>query len=111
MDTLIVTRLLVLKNKVQLTHFGSENAKLRYSYTGFLIKCFILDIWQGSQYALILEYTRLWIYMESSKYVRVAQGFEWHTVDVWQYSEYALDSKYARVLTMLGLHKILNKIL
>ena len=33
------------------------------------------------------------------------------TVDVGQYCEYALDSDYVKVLNMLGLHKILNKIL
>ena len=32
-------------------------------------------------------------------------------IDVWQYSEYAFDSEYARVPNVLGLHKILNKIL
>ena len=30
-----------------------------YSYTGFLIKCPILDIRQGSEYASISEYTKV----------------------------------------------------
>ena len=32
---------------------------ISYSYTGFLIKCSILDIQQGSEYALISEYNRV----------------------------------------------------
>ena len=32
-------------------------------------------------------------------------------IDVLENCEYALDSEYARVLNMLGLHKMLNKIL
>ena len=49
-----------------------------------------------------------WEYIRVLKQARVTQGFEWDVL--WQYSEYALDSEYARVLNMLGLHKILNKI-
>ena len=68
---------------------------LRY-LTGFWI-CFNFRIYQS------------WEYIRVLKYARVTQGFEWHIS--WQHSEYALDSEYARVLNMLGLHKILNKIL
>ena len=32
-------------------------------------------------------------------------------VDVWQYYEFALNSEYVRVLSMLGFHMVLSKIL
>ena len=68
---------------------------LRY-LTGFWI-CFDFRIYQ------------IWEYIRVLKCARVTQGFEWDVS--WQHSEYALDPEYARVLNMLGLRKILNKIL
>ena len=73
-----------------------------YSYTGFLIKCSILNIQQGSEYAVILEYTRV---------ANVQLGFlichDRCSTVLW----YALDSEFGRVLNMLVLHVVLNKIL
>ena len=77
----------------------------------FLIKCSILDIRQGSEYALISEYTRVvnilgfWICQGYTRF-----WIKYFMIDVWQYYEYALDSEYARVLNMLGSHMVLNKI-
>ena len=68
---------------------------LRYS-AGFWI-CFDFRIYQ------------IWEYIRVLKCARVTQGFEWDVS--WQHSENGLDPEYARVLNMLGLHKILNKIL
>ena len=81
------------------------------SYTGFLIKCSILDIRQSSEYALISEYTRVvnilgfwWMYQDYTRFRR-----KYVAIDVWQYSEYAWDSEYATFLNMLRLHKDVNK--
>ena len=71
----------------------------------------LLDIRQGSEYALISEYTRVlnilgfWI----------SQGYpmfwiKYFVIDVWQSSEYALDPEYAMVLNMLGSHKVVNRV-
>ena len=71
----------------------------------------MFDILQGSEYALISEYTivlnilGVWI---GQGYTRF--GIKYIVIDVWQYSEYALDSEYATVLNMLRLHKVVNKI-
>ena len=74
------------------------------------MKCYILDIRQGSEYGLISKYTRVlnilgfWI---CQSYTRFCVYF---VIDVWQYSEYALDSEYATVLNMLVSHNVVNKI-
>ena len=81
-----------------------------YIYTGFLIKCSILDIRQGSEYAFISEYARVlnligfWI---SQGYTRF--WIKYFVIDVWQYSEYALGSEYATVLNILGSRKVWRK--
>ena len=80
-----------------------------YSYTGFLINWSILDIPQGSEYALISEYTRVvnipgsWLCQGYTRF-----WIKYFMIEVWQYYGYALDSKYARVLSMLGLYMVLN---
>ena len=72
----------------------------------------MLDIGQGSEYALISKYTRVlnilgfWICQGYTRF-----WIKYFVIDVWQYSEYALDSEYVTVLNMLGLHKVVNKIL
>ena len=84
---------------------------LCYCHTGFLIKSSILDIRQGSEYALISEYTRVvnilgfWICQGYTRF-----WIKYFMIDIWQYYEYALDSEYARVLNMQGSHMVLNKI-
>ena len=71
----------------------------------------VWDIRQGSEYALISEYTRVlnilgfWICQGYTRF-----WIKYFVIDVWQYSEYALDSEYATVLNMLGSHKVVNKI-
>ena len=71
----------------------------------------LLDIRQGSEYALITEYTRV----QDIVGFWICQGYtgfwiKYFVIDVWQSSEYALDSEYATVLNMLGLHKTVNRI-
>ena len=76
-----------------------------------MIKCSILDVRQGSKYALFSEYTRVlnilgfWVRQGYTRF-----WIKYFVIDVWQYSEYALDSEYAAALNMLGLHKVVNKI-
>ena len=88
-----------------------HNMRIFYSYTGFLIKCPIVDIRQGSEFALISEYNRIlntlvfWIRPGCTRI-----WIKYSVLDVWQYSEYVLDSEYTMVLNMLGLHKVVNKI-
>ena len=71
----------------------------------------VLDIRQGSEYALISEYTRVlnilgfWICQGYTRF-----WIKYFVIDVWQYPKYALDSEYATVLNMLRSHKVLNKI-
>ena len=70
-----------------------------------------MDIWQGSEYALISGYIRVlnilgfWICQGYTRF-----WIKYFVTDVCKYSEYALDSDYATVLNMLGSHKIVNKI-
>ena len=77
----------------------------------FLIKCSILDIRSGSEYALISEYTRdqnilgFWIYQGYRRF-----WIKYFVIDLWQYSEYALDSEYDTVLNILRSHRVMNKI-
>lgn len=85
-------------SQIWFSAFGRLNC---YNCTGFLKKCFILDIRHGSEHTLMSEYTRV------LEYARVT--FECHILR--QQSEYTLDSEYDRVLNVLWLHKILNKIL
>ena len=67
---------------------------------------------QGSQCALISEYTRVvnilgfWICQGYTRF-----WIKLFMIDVWQYCEYNLDSEYVRVFNMLELHMVLNKIL
>ena len=69
------------------------------------MKCSILNILQGSEHALISEYT---IVMNKAGFW-ICQGYRSFykilTIDVWQYSEYAW------VSNMLGLHMALDKCL
>ena len=72
---------------------------------------FFLDIRQGSEYALISEYTKVLNILHfgiCQVYTRF--WIKYFVIHVWQYSEYALDSEYATVLNMLGSHKVVNKI-
>ena len=65
----------------------------------------MIDIRQGSEYALISKYTRVlnilgfWICQGYTRF-----WIKYFVIDVWQYSE------YATVLNMLGSHKVVNKI-
>ena len=83
-----------------------------YSCRGFLIKHSIFDIREGSEYALISEYTRvlniLRVLNMSGLYIKF--WIKYFLIEVWQYSGSALDSKYATVLNILGLRKVVNKI-
>ena len=67
----------------------------------------------GSEYALISEYIRVLniprVLSMSGLYIRF--WIKYFLIDIWQYSEYALDSEYATVLNILGLYKVVNKIL
>ena len=75
------------------------------------MKCSILDIRQGSEYALISECTRIinipgfWICHGYTRF-----WIKYLMIGVWHYDEQALDSEYVRVLNMLELHMVLNKI-
>ena len=76
------------------------------------MSCSILDIPQGSEYALNSEYTRVvnvlgfWICPDYTRF-----WIEYFMIVFWEYYEHILDSKYARVLNILRLRMVLNKII
>ena len=91
--------------------FWIYRAYICYSYTGFLINCSILDIRQGSEYALISENTRV---LDILRLVNISGLHKVLNkifpdiclVVLWIW----LDSEYVTILNILRLHKIVNKI-
>ena len=70
---------------------------------GFLIKCFILVIRQGSEYTSISEYTRVGNILEFLNIPGLHKDLNEMFHD--SILEYTLDSEYAKVLNTLGLLK------